>query len=226
MELNGNNITNSANQEDLAKQKGPKKSAGRAIGLVFLVLILMAGSGYGGYWYRERGAKKSAKSADQQIAELQKQKKELEDAKAKAEQEAKEAKEAKQQSEQTSNKTTPSTEVKNNIQDAIKSGNTSALEGYMASTVKVILAASEGMGNRTPTQAISDLKYLDAGTDPWNFSVPSASLTAWRAGFYKQYFPDGAVIGESANHYVVSFSFDSAGKINTIFMTGDASGLN
>lgn len=109
-----------------------------------------------------------------------------------------------------------------NIQAAISSGNTAALEGYMASTVKVILAASEGIGDRTPTQAVEDLKYLDDATDPWDFDLPAETLAQWRAGGYGSYIPIPAVVGESANGYVVSFLFNHEGKISVIFMANDS----
>lgn len=219
MDSNSYKITNSTNQEEISRQKNNKKSVIKTIGVIILVLLLMIASAFAGYWYREQKAKKALQSANQQISELQKQKKEAEDAKAKLEQEIKDSKNT---TETTTKKTMPTAEVKNNIQDAIESGNTSALVGYMAPTVKVIVAASDGIGDRTPKQVVADLKYVDAGTAPWNFSVSKATLTTWRAGFYKQYFPENAVVGESANHYVISFGFDDAGKINTIFMTNDA----
>jgi len=58
------------------------------------------------------------------------------------------------------------------------------------------------------------LKYLDNATDPWDFALPAATLAAYQTGGYKQYFPTTALVGKSANKYVVSFQFDSNGKIS------------
>lgn len=89
----------------------------------------------------------------------------------------------------------------------------------MASIIKVIIAAAEGIGDRTPTQAISDLKYVENATDPWDFDLPVATLTAYATGDYTQYFPDGALVGKSADNRVISFTFNSSGKISGIFMS-------
>ena len=92
----------------------------------------------------------------------------------------------------------------------------------MAASVNVILAASEAYGPQTPTQAIKDLDYLNSATDPWDFALSSTTLAKYQSGDYKQYFPTTALVGQSANDYVVSFQFDSSGKINGIFMTVSA----
>ena len=89
----------------------------------------------------------------------------------------------------------------------------------MASTIKVIIAASEGIGDRTPVQAINDLKYLDSATDPWDFALNATTLSKYQSGDYKDYFKSTSIVGKSANNYVISFNFDSSGKINGIFMS-------
>lgn len=207
---------------DSGMDKKPKnrKPVLKIIVIVLGIILLLLGSFYLGYWYRGINAKTELDKANQQINELQQQKQEAEDAKNKLQTELDELKASKTTT--TTNSNVPTAAVKANIEDSIKSGNTAALEGYMASTVKVIIAASEGIGNRTPAQAVGDLEYLESGTDPWNFSLPAATLAAWRSGPYKQYFPANAVVGKSANNYVVSFSFDNSGKINTVFMAVNA----
>jgi hypothetical protein len=89
----------------------------------------------------------------------------------------------------------------------------------MAPTVKVIIAASGGVGDRAPTQAVSDISsYISSSTDPWNFALAKTETDGYAKGFYAQYFPGIAVIGKSANGIVISFSFDCNGKINTVFL--------
>jgi hypothetical protein len=111
--------------------------------------------------------------------------------------------------------------LKDNIEAAINSKNTAALQGYMASSVNVVIAASEKGGAEAPTDATKDLEYTYSGTSPWDFNVPAATLTAYKAGFYKQFFPENAFVGKAANSQVVSFGFDCNGKINVVFMAAD-----
>ncbi len=117
--------------------------------------------------------------------------------------------------------TAPTAEELDNIKASITSENTAALEGYMAASVNVIIAASEAYGPQTPVQAVKDVDYVKDG-DTWDFALPAATLAAYQAGDYKQYFPTTALVGKSSNGYVISFQFDSAGKINGIFMTNNA----
>jgi cytoskeletal protein RodZ len=111
-----------------------------------------------------------------------------------------------------------SSSLKNNIHDAISSKNTAALEGYMASSVKVVIAASEKGDTETPTQAVASLDYLSSGTSPWDFSIAAATLSNWKSHFYGQYFSDTSYAGKAASGQVVSFDFDCNGKISQIFM--------
>lgn len=113
---------------------------------------------------------------------------------------------------------TVSDTFKANIRAAVESHNYAALEPSMNATVRVILAASEGVGDRTPAQAVADMAYLNQGTTPWNFSLPAATITAWEAGFYTDYFDDNTYVGRATNGMVVVFDFDTCGKINEVFM--------
>jgi hypothetical protein len=115
--------------------------------------------------------------------------------------------------------TAPSTAELDNIKASITSGNTAALEGYMPSSVNVVIAASGHAVTDTPTQAISELDYLSpGGTNTWDFALPAATLNGYQAGFYKQYFPASALVGKSSDGHVVSFQFDINAKISGIFM--------
>lgn len=109
--------------------------------------------------------------------------------------------------------------LKENLADAISSKNTAALKGYMADKVNVVFAATEKGGDVTPDQAISDLDYLDAATNPWNFNLSADKLNAFKAGDYKQYFEGTIYVGESANKYVIAYGFDTCAKINRIFVS-------
>jgi len=198
-------------KEELKVNKVHVSPGGRRPWLwMLLVVVLIAGAAYGAYWWRDKAAKKDNKQQTSEITELKQKVTKLEKDLAKQK--------TKPEDAETMAKA-PTAEVLDNIKAAITSDNTAALEGYMASTVRVILAASEGIGDRTPTQAISDLSYLDDATDPWNFNLPAATIDGYQAGGYKQYFPETALVGKAANGYVVSFTFNSDAKISGIFMS-------
>lgn len=203
--------TPSASNVDYKKSGGRKKKWW----MLLLVLLLIAGAAIAGYWWRGEDAKDEAKKAAAAASVLQQQIDQLE----------KDLTAAKAEHKETSTEASakaPSQATLDNIEAAVKSGNYAALQGYMASKVTVILAASEGLGERTPTQAIADVKYLDDGTDPWNFDLSAATMENYMDGDYKKYFPEGALVGKSANNYVVSFTFDHEAKISGIFMTSNA----
>lgn len=110
--------------------------------------------------------------------------------------------------------------IRENIAAAVNTKNYAALESYFGDTVEVILAASEGIGSRTPAQVVNDLRYLDDGTTPWNFALSDEVLADWRAGDYARYLPtENIVIGRSANGYVVAFVFSDSGKVTNVFLT-------
>lgn len=115
--------------------------------------------------------------------------------------------------------------LKENIADGIKSGNTAALEGYMADSVTVVIAASEKGGAETPAQAIKDLDYLKSATAPWDFALSSEVLKTYANGFYGKYFGENTVVGKSADGKVVAFGINDVGKIDTIFMASNADSL-
>lgn len=172
--------------------------------MIVVVLLLIAGAGAGVYFWQ-----------NQKVGDLEDQNEtltnEVQDLKATANSNDSAADDA--------DNDTPTSSVltEENIADAVSSGNYAALEGYMADTVRVIIAASEGVGDRTPAQAVEDMKYLDGGTDPWTFELSEETLLEWRFGDYGSYFPLSAVVGKSANNYVVSFQFNPEGKISVVF---------
>ncbi len=119
----------------------------------------------------------------------------------------------------------PSAELVENIKAVFASGNSAALEGYMAPTVRVIVANSDGIGDRTPAQATADItSYMTNATVPWDFSLPASILSPWQSGDYSQYFPANAVVGKS-DELVISFTFNSDNKISGVFWTNHASSL-
>lgn len=118
----------------------------------------------------------------------------------------------------------PSASALENIKAAFVSKNTAALEGYMAPSVYVVYAASEFAGNKTPTEAVKAMDYVNSGAvAPWNFNLDAATLASYKKGFYGKYFNDTTLVGRSSNGYVVAVNFDSSGKINGIFVSASDS---
>jgi hypothetical protein len=110
-----------------------------------------------------------------------------------------------------------------NLRASIESGNTAALEQYLTNPVNFIIAASECCGPLTPLEAISGLDYISAAVGPWS-PTPDAELAQFRAGFYVDYFPEGAYVIQSsdADPYVVSFSITGE-QVTGMFVAGGAS---
>lgn len=200
------------NKQDKPKKIKTERNVLKKIMLVLLALILLAASAYAGYYYRDMQTDEEIADKNTQINVLNQEKSDLQkqvDEAAAADDSADTA---------AAEKTAPSADDLGNIEDSITSGNTAALEGYMASKVNVILAASECCGSRTPAQAVADIAYVESGTDPWDFSLPQATLDSYAAGDYAQYFPEDALVGVSANDYIISFTFNDAGDISGVFM--------
>lgn len=177
----------------------------RKLVLVLLVLLLVGATASATYIYRDRQAKKELSDKQATISQLQQQVDNLN-----------------QQitTLKTATTTVPSATTLANIQAAITSGNTAALEGYMAPTVTVTIAASDGLGGRTPAQAISDLKYISTSKN-WNFSLDATTIKSYTNGDYKTYFKANSLVGKASDGKVIVFNFNDQGKISGIFMAAN-----
>lgn len=176
-----------------------------------LVLVLVAASAGGAYLWRDSVARNFEKEQSDDItgfkATIITLEKQLADAKVIV--------------PPTCTEVAPNATAIANIKASITSANTAALEGYMATSVNVILAASEAYGAQTPTQAIADISnFLSTDITSWDydFSPSAAVLADYRDGDYSQYFPTVLVAGTATNKQVVSFSFNCSGKIDTVFL--------
>ena len=194
-------------------QTAPKKKGKKIIGkilLILLILLLIAG-GVGAYLWRDSQAAVQKSNDNTEISNLKNKITDLEKTAALA------------VSENATEETVALTTAQiANIKASITSKNTAALEGYMADSVTVVLAASESAASKTPTQAIASLSYLDSATEPWNFELDSVTLASYAAGDYATYFKDDSIVGKAANGYVIVFNFNDAAKINGIFMSSSA----
>ena len=204
------------NQEKIDQIKKIQKGnggTGKKAMMILLVLVLVAGAAFAGWYYRDMQAKEAITAKDAEIAQLTQEKANLES-------QLTEAQEATTSEE--SETAGPSEEVLEDIQAAIESKNYAALEDYMAEEVTVIKAATECCGAITPTEAVSEVEYLDTATAPWDFAPSEETLAEYADGDYADYFPEGALVGTSKNNFVVAITFDSDDKVDSIFMIVDA----
>lgn len=198
------------------KTKKSKKTL-KIILLVLIVVVLSGASAGAAYWWRDKSANDSKSEQTAKIASLEKEKASLK----------KQLSEAKAQSSVITDETdceaeSPSSSATENIEASITSGNTAALESYMATSVNVILAASEGIGSSTPTEAVSAITdFISSDITSWDydFSLSAAALNSYAGGSYSQYFPNDAIVGKATNDKVISFSFDCNSKISTVLLS-------
>ncbi|NTW62311.1 hypothetical protein HGB25_02795 [Candidatus Saccharibacteria bacterium] len=199
-------------------KKSPKKVV-RYLLVAAIALLLLSGATASGYFWRDQSANNQKKASDSTVKSLNatvtQLKKQLADA---------------DSSTTTNDSTTtqctaitPTASVKDNIKASVTSGNTAALEGYMASSVYTVLAASEFGGSKTPAQAVTFVTDQIKGEDTWDFNLSASVLSTYGAGSYTQYFPSTAIIGKSASGKVISFTFACNGKISGVFVAASDS---
>jgi hypothetical protein len=119
-------------------------------------------------------------------------------------------------------------DMKANIVDAMNSGNTAAIDGYLAPSVFIIYAASENAGDVTDhTLIVNDLSNATADGVTWDFDLPASLIENYRnnpgaGGSYTAYFPDNALVGKSSADMVLSFTVEG-GLITTILFADEYS---
>lgn len=191
--------------------------------IIVLVIVLMAFAGTMAFWWRDSLANDFETKQSKQITSLQEAiielGNQLKDEKAKNSDSA--------DGDEECTAVAPSESAAENIKAAVNTGNTQPLEGYMAATVNVILAASEAYGPQTPTQAALDISNFlpDPTNTTWNFDLSASVLSSYGSGGYGSYFPNIAIVGKSSDNKVISFSFDCNGKISTVFMASNENEL-
>lgn len=105
-----------------------------------------------------------------------------------------------------------------NVQDAITSGNTAAIEGYLSDPVRVIIMSSECCWDISRAEAVAELSYVTGAPGPWNFALPAATVDPWRTNVYYGYlFTGDDITGRAADGTIVSFGIEG-GQITKILM--------
>lgn len=212
-----------------------KPKAKFRIGLLILhiasVIVLTAGTAAGVYFWREKVADDAAAKLNDQIASLQKTVKTLNSQVSGSTNSSGTTTTTTSSGTTTTGTTTTATTstisdtAKTNITLAVSTLNTQPLEGYMADSVNVILAATEAYGPQTASQATADVTTFlgTSNSITWDFDLSEATLNStYRTSGYSQYFPVGALVGKSSDNKVISFIFNSSSKISTIFMASAA----
>lgn len=194
-----------------SKNKGRKF---KRIAAIVGTFAIISGVGAGVYFWQESNLQSLQKQHEEEVATLngtiEALKKEIGD-------------KASKEKSVTKDTADAAAAAKSAISSAVSSDTFTALGPLMADSVRVIIAASEGMGDRTPAQAMEDLKYLNSASGTWNFDVPAATIADWRTGDYAAYVPAaGGVIGLSSDGYVGIFKLNSESKISDIFMAVNA----
>ena len=194
--------------------------------LIAILLVAMAG---GAYWWQDKYSKATEKLQASNISSLQQTTASL--TKLLTAEKAKNTNAASTPAAPacTCGSKAPSATTISNIEASITSGNTAALEGYMATSVNVVYVGAMGSGAQTPTQAVTSISsFISSDTSSWdyNFSLSASTLSSYvKSANYGKYFPSTAVVGKAANSQVISFSFDCNGKINTVLLATNESEL-
>jgi hypothetical protein len=120
-------------------------------------------------------------------------------------------------------------DMRANIIDAMNSGNTAALDGYLAASVHITYAASEYEGDVSDhVLIVNDLTEVTSPTATWDFDLPASVVEGYAAFGYPAYaddFPAGALVGRSSEDKVVSFVV-ADGLITRILLALDESALS
>ena len=111
-----------------------------------------------------------------------------------------------------------SADTKAKVQDAVGSNNYQNLASLLGGSVNVIKAGS-GSSMQSVQQAIESLNYLNGSSGAWNWNLTPEQLAQYQQGNNAQYFGNNAIVGQSANGYVVSIIVDDNGQVTTIFMS-------
>ncbi len=210
--MDGEQLDTTTKQTEVQQPPLPKKQRNifKKFVTFLLILVLLAAAALGGYLWRDQEARSELSTKTTQIESLQSQ---ITDLQSKVET-------AKAADGSVCVVTRPSDNTLANIRASITSGNTAALEGYMAPSVNVIYAASDGLGQRTAANAVSDVTSFiskPAGAT-WSFDVATATLNSYSQGSYKQYFPATALVAQASDDRLLSISFDCDSKISTILL--------
>ena len=111
-----------------------------------------------------------------------------------------------------------SSDTKDKVQKSVNGNNYQDLSSILGESVTVITAGT-GSSQQSIQQAIQSLNYLNGSSGGWNWNLTPEQLAQYQQGSNAQYFGSNAVVGQSANGYVVSIIVNDSGQVTTIFMS-------
>ncbi len=200
--------------QPVSQPKQPKKPKAKKILIGLIIVALLAGTFALGYAIRAEDEHDIPGEQQAKINDLEAQVTKLKN----------DLEAATTASDKSTETTIPDQETRDMITSAINARQVVNIKEHLLNKVFVIHAASEGMGGRTPSQAIKDISAdIENSKTPWDFDLSSETLDKYSSGDYAEYFPAGGLVGESADGTVVSFTFNTAGKISVIFIAADSS---
>lgn len=187
-----------------------KRSALSTTLIVLLVISLIAIAAFGGYMFRDKTAADLNAQQSSEIDSLKTEKTNL--------------------SKQLADKTaefdadsfiSPATTIIDSIKSSITSKNTAALEGYMSKSVIAIDGSSfNSTGDTTVTQVVSRItNFIKDATTPWDFDLSDTLKDSYSKIDYKM--SNNLIIGKSANGKIISFTFDSNGKVSSVLLAAN-----
>ncbi|MSR68634.1 hypothetical protein EXS66_02510 [Candidatus Saccharibacteria bacterium] len=195
--------------QESAKKPAVKGKKGKGSVVAIIVLIVALVGGVGATWYfMNSKANAQKKQQDSKIEELQQQIDKLKE----------EASKATVVVVDPLSTQLTAAQTKAQIIKDVPAKNYSGLSDYMADSVKVVMAASEYQTTVTKAQAITDMKYLNGGTSPWDFNPAADEIHSYKTGSYKTYLASASIFGTASNMYFVAFTLDAGNKISQVFM--------
>jgi len=104
------------------------------------------------------------------------------------------------------------------LAEAVRSGDAAAIEDRLADPVEVVVAASECCGLVTPAEAIAQLAYIQDAPGPWDFALPETTVDGYReSAYYGEFFPEDVLVGRAADGTLVAFGIDGD-EVTTLFL--------
>lgn len=202
-----NNKPKGSNKKDISVLGSPSLPASFWIVLVIMLLII---SNIATYFI-------STSLINKKLTETQKKAEQLQDKLTNAENDPSNPNSPNYKSPGAITNTVPD-DTKNKVQSAVNGSKYQDLSALLGENVTVVVAGS-GSSVQSAQQAIESLNYLNGSSGGWNWNLSPEQLAQLQQGNNAQYFGGNAVVGQSANGYIVSIIVGENGQVTTIFMS-------
>jgi hypothetical protein len=105
-------------------------------------------------------------------------------------------------------------QVTGRLVEALNTQDYATVAALMAPTVRLTIEATECCAPGTPTQAVSNLGWLNQGTPPWSFDQSHPRVVSIKSRYASTY--GGSLMLYSTNGIIAAFWFDNEGLIDQI----------